>query len=162
MDAINDDMRNDGHKVQKSGNLAGFVTSTGLGEWMSFDPKTREGGELLMKATLAEAADLSEEANKSINVRHFYAHDVESADEKGEVNRWTRIVVFDDKNKAFACGSMGVRKCLAILLQIRGNMPWEPPLKCTVKVRRLDGAKQWMTLEPDIDSLYPADVPKKK
>lgn len=135
--------------------LASFVQDGKKGEWFSFDPRTREGGELLIKATLLEQKPMLEMTGETIAVSNFYANDVESVKDDGSVEEFTRIVIFDDKGNAFSCGSAGVRKSLAVMLSVRGNMPWNPPVRCKIKLRSLEKGKQFMTLEPEIDSLYP-------
>lgn len=123
------------------------------GEWYSFDPTTTEGAGMLVAATLGEPEKLGKMAGETIGIVHFYACDASKQKQDGEVDEWTRIVLFTDDGKCYSCGSRGVAKSLAVLLRIRGNMPWNPPVKCKVRVDALPGPKLWITLFPDMGTL---------
>lgn len=133
--------------------LCSYTNTDGKIEISTFDPSTEEGAEMLILATIADIKDLSELANLTINVRHFLMHEASRVYPSGEVDTWQRIVIINDKGEAYSCGSIGVKKCLEIMLRVRKSKLFNPPVKCTVMVEKLDGAKQWMTLRPDIDSL---------
>ncbi|MCJ7767816.1 hypothetical protein MUP79_05460 [Candidatus Bathyarchaeota archaeon] len=156
MDAIQQDLaivRNDVSAIAEVSPLCTHRHSDGV---MSFDPKTEEGAIMLIKAELLQQRELKELTNQTINIRHIFAKPIDDVDDNGEVNRYVRIVLFDDSGAAFSCGSKGVLKSLSVLLAIRGPMPWNPPIACTVKVTTLANKQNWMTCEPDLKKLFPA------
>lgn len=121
---------------------------------MSFNPQTPEGAIRLVQATLEECDKLEDQRGKDLNLVHWMVHPAQTTDENtGEVKEFARIIVWDDKDKPYSCGSIGVDKSIAILEMTRGKAPWSPPLKVKVTVRRLANKNNWMTLVPDIDSL---------
>lgn len=121
---------------------------------MSFNPRTKEGAILLLKATLHECKKLEDMAGKELELVHHMSHPAESVDQRtGEAKPFKRIVVFDKSGEAYSCGSLGVDKSITIIEFARGKAPWNPPLKVTVEVRRLTNKNNWMVLVPDIDSL---------
>lgn len=162
MDAIKQDLaevQSDISHVSSISPLAKFSHDGGV---MSFDATTREGAEMLIKAELLDQRELKELINGKIKVRHIFAKPIEDEDEHGEPNRYVRMVIFDESGAAFSCGSRGVLKSLSVVFAIRGAMPWNPPVACTVKQRSIGDKRIWMTLEPDIDSLFPPSHADKK
>jgi hypothetical protein len=163
MDAVTSsvvEVRNDNLSLA---DISPLAKKSHAGAVMSFDPTTRAGAIMLIKAELLEQRELKELVNTKIKITHIYAKPIEDTDDQGEVNKYVRMVIFDDSGAAFSCGSRGVFKSLSVLHAIRGAMPWDPAIVCTVKLRSLEGKKQWMTLEPDMDSLFPAShSPPKK
>lgn len=134
-------------------NLYAVVTTGYKGTLASFDPSTEEGAEMLVKASLGEVPNIKEIAGQQINLTHFYAHGAAKTHDNGEVDEWTRIVLFDDKGRAFSAGSMGVAKSLAILMQVRKSAKFDPPVLVTVKMKSLGGNRLWIELIPDMNSL---------
>lgn len=130
-----------------------YENTDGKMELSTFDPESPEGAAMLIEATIGELPDLSTLANMDIKVRHMLMHEASREIEGGEIETWQRIVVFDEKGQGYSCGSMGVKKCIEIMLRVRKAKLFDPPVLCKVKVKRLEGAKQWMTLEPNIESL---------
>jgi len=133
--------------------LAGQFAPTGNKVYSTFDPKTKAGASLLIAARLGECRQVESMVGKTILVCDYYAEEVEGHDDKGEVNRWVRLVVFDNDGTAYQCGSIGVRKSLATIAQIRGVGQLNPPVKCTVRQKRTDNKNLFMWLEPDVDDM---------
>lgn len=123
------------------------------GEFMSYDATLPEYAIMHIEATLGKPKDLSELTNMEIAVSNFLLSDASRETENGQIEEWKRIVIFDDKNVPYSCGSKGIAKSLAVLFPIRGPMPWNPPLLCKVKVEKLSGTRIWMTLQPDMPKL---------
>lgn len=121
---------------------------------MSFNPSTPTGAIKLVMATLSECPMLEEKSKEKLSLTDYIIHPASSTgDTPGEVQEFDRIVVFDNDGKAYACGSIGVKKSIAVMELIRGKAPWQPPFVVTVKTRRLGNGNNWMTLEPDMELL---------
>lgn len=121
---------------------------------MTFDPQTPDGAKKLIQATLHECKKLEDMKDKTLEVTDYISHPASANEgEQGEVKEFTRIVVFDKSGEAYSCGSLGVSKSIALLKLTAGKGPWKPPIKCTVRIRRLANRNNWMILEPDLDSL---------
>lgn len=124
---------------------------------MSFNPQTAEGAVRLVQATLQEVPKLEDMRDKELSIVHWMAHPAQMAgDTEGEVKEFNRIIVWDDKENAYSCGSTGVDKSIGLLELTRGKAPWNPPVKVKVKIRRLANKNNFMVLEPDIESLKEA------
>lgn len=124
---------------------------------MSFNPQTPEGAVKLVKATLKECPKLETKAKEKLHLTDWMSHPAQKEGKTaGEVQEFTRIVLFDVDGTAYECASMGVDKSIAVLELTRGKAPWKPPLVVTVQVRRLGNGNNWMILDPDIDSLSAA------
>lgn len=122
----------------------------------SFDPTTPAGARLLVQATLLECLQLGEHGNRELHIVDWYAHEAGRTKEDGEFDEWTRVVLFTADGKVYSCGSRGVAKSLAIFAVARNALHFDPPVKCTVQVKKLANAKNWITLVPDLDSLCPS------
>ena len=121
----------------------------------SFDVTSDRGRIMLVKATLMDCKPLKDLVNLDINITDYYIHPASSEETNGEIEEFNRVVVFDDKGEAYQCAARGVIKSLAVLTYARGSLPFDPPIKCTVKLKDIGGAKQWLTLIPDLHSLSP-------
>jgi hypothetical protein len=97
---------------------------------------------------------------KQIEITDWYCHVAGSTDEQGEFDEFTRIVLFTKDGTAYQCAARGVLKSLAVFAYARNSLHFDPPLKCEVKLLQLKGAKQWLTLIPDMDSIVAK--PKKR
>lgn len=142
--------------VSELGNMRSMkaVFKPGMDTVISFDPTTKEGAEMLVKATLTELPSLASKVKEHVSITNIFAHPAESIDDKtGEVQTFTRVVVFDESGEAYDCGSSGVLKSLEIVRIIRGNPPWNPGVKCLVRIEQTGGKRQWMTLVPDVASI---------
>jgi len=131
------------------------------GELMSYDPQTQQGAMMHLQATLGEVPDLQSLVNQKILVSNFLVHDASSLNEKGKLEEWKRIVIFDAEGQPYSCGSTGVGKSLAVMFPIWGMMPWIPPVECVVKVRRTGNKNIWMTLEPTPEEIAKLSKAKK-
>lgn len=132
---------------------AGSATS-GNQVRMSFNPGSAEGAIKLIKATLKDCANLEDKSKEVLELTDYIMHPASTSGEAdGEVKDFTRIVVFDKDGTPYSCGSQGVEKAINILEMVAGKAPWNPPLKVKVTIRRLGNGRNWMILDPDMDSL---------
>ena len=115
---------------------------------------------MIVKATLLPCVPLKEMIGKQLEITDWYCHVAGSTDESGEFDEFTRIVLFDKGGQAYQCAARGVLKSLAVFAYARSSLHFDPPLKCEVKLLQLKGAKQWLTLIPDMDSIVAK--PKKR
>lgn len=141
------------------------ITASGTGRnvKMSFDPKTPEGAIKLVQATLKEVPLLETINGQYIDLVDWMCHPAQKIDPKSqEVKEFSRIVVWNNKGEAYSCGSQGVDKSIAVLELTRGKAPWAPPMRVKVWSRRLGNGNNWLTLDPDIDSLTSILKPRKK
>jgi hypothetical protein len=131
-----------------------FYVSGLSGEFMTFDPGTREGAELLVKCTLGQPKELASLANTPIEVSHFYVTDAASADDDGEETAWKRTVLVTPSGETYSCGSQGVLKSLYVIMLARRSVPWIPPVKFIVRLAKTSKKHNWMFLEPDMESVF--------
>jgi hypothetical protein len=120
----------------------------------SFNPETPRGFELLIKGMQGEQKDLSEEANKDLLVTDYLIHPASSIDdETGEVKDFDRVVVYTKDGNVYSCGSLGVKKSIALMAMARGTATWDPPIACKVRTTKTSGKKNWMELVIDIPAM---------
>lgn len=122
----------------------------------SFKTDNPAGARMLVQATLLPCEPLADVGTRELLLTDWYAHDAGRADEQGEYEEWTRIVLFTADGKVYSCGSRGVAKSLAVFSIARNSLHFDPPIKCVAKRQQLAGGKQWLSLIPDIDTLCPA------
>lgn len=163
MDAINQDLAVVADPVLNLQEVKPFIRFSHGDALMSFDPSTREGVEMLVKAELLDQKELKASANLDIEIVHMFAKRIDDIDERGEEKSYVRMVIFDSKGEAYSSGAKGVVKSLSVISAARGAMPWKPPVKAKVNVRTLDGQKIWVTLQPDMNTLFPPshETPKR-
>lgn len=128
----------------------------------SFDPSTPYGRDKLVKATLLDCVPLKEVINKKLNITDFYVHDVAAVNDNGEVDEFSRIVIFDADGTTYQCAARGVAKSLAVLVFTRMAIPFDPPIAVEVKLKSLSDGRQWLTLIPDLASIGAIEHKKKK
>lgn len=138
----------------ESGSLAEQFAPTGLSVYSTFDTHTRDGATRLLQATMGESIKLRKMIGKKILVDHFYAHEVESVDEKtGESKAWIRTVLFSPDGKSYDCGALGVRKSISIVAQIRGPGYFNPPIEFDVIMDTTAKGRNWLYIKPDVEKL---------
>ena len=72
--------------------------------------------------------------NKNIKVKDVLVEAIDIVDEEtGEVERAPRVVLIDDKGKAYQAVSMGIFNAVKKAIQIFGEPTWEEPIEFTVK-----------------------------
>jgi len=98
----------------------------------SFDPSTKDGAIMIVKATLLPCVPLKEMIGKQLEITDWYCHVAGSTDESGEFDEFTRIVLFDKGGQAYQCAARGVLKSLAVFAYARSSLHYDPPLKCEV------------------------------
>src|SRR5687768_2340173 len=87
----------------------------GMDTYISFDPSTQEGGEMLVACQLEEIPDLIQLAGKDVYIANVMCHPAQSVNRNtAEVDEWIRTVIFDAEGKMYSCGSAGVLKSLEI------------------------------------------------
>lgn len=129
---------------------------------MSFDPTSPTGAEKLITGSLDKLQSLREIANEVLEITDYFQHPAEKVGKDGSVTAFIRSVVFDKSGKAYDCGSDGVYKCLALVKAIKGNGPWNPPVKCKVLIRDLGDSKMFLLLRPLVESLFDNQTMPKK
>lgn len=134
--------------VERIARFVRMARSGEPGDMFSYDPTTPDGAVMHLMANLSEVPDLSSLVNKTIKVANFLMHDASRENRLGELDEWKRIVIFDEQNQPYSCGSSGVAKSLITMFPIFGMMPWSPPVECDVKIKKLSDGKQWMTIVP--------------
>lgn len=139
--------------AQYAGSLMQVATSGHKCQMSSFDPSSTEGAIMLVKATLMDATPLRDMIGKTIAVTDFYVHDAGREGKDGELDEWSRIVIFDDKGNAYSCGSRGVAKSLGVMCFARRQTQFRPPIRCEVKLKTFPNGHNWLTLTPNLDDL---------
>lgn len=74
--------------------------------------------------------------NKKIAVENFLIEIQEILnDETGEIERAPRVVLIDEKGKAYQSVSVGMLNAVKNAVQVFGMAPWEPALQVEIKQR---------------------------
>lgn len=115
----------------------------------TFDLDSAEARKLAYNATTASES-LSDHIGEKINLVHVLAQNVELEDmnNPGVMNQAVRVILIDDKNRAFGTVSSGVLNSVQQIIGIMGHpSTWEKPL--TVKASKKRGRKgfEFTTLE---------------
>lgn len=114
--------------------------------FMSFDPRTPDGGRLLDKCEESPDHKLIEKANLTFQIQHIYAHYITVVNkETAEARDALRVCLISDKGEVFSCVSEGVRKAVRRLMLKRGLPPYNPPEPVQVQLKRIGENRQWLT-----------------
>ena len=98
-----------------------------------------KGGDRKTKAKLYNASNNPEHKvgdfiNKTIKVKDVLVEVINIADEEtGEVETAPRVVLIDDKGKAYQAVSTGIFNAVKKAISIFGEPTWEEPLEVTIK-----------------------------
>ena len=86
-----------------------------------------KGGDRKTKAQLYNASN-------NIKVKDVLVEAIELVNEEtGEMERAPRVVLIDDKGKAYQAVSMGIFNAVKKAIQIFGEPTWDEPIEFTVK-----------------------------
>lgn len=106
----------------------------------NFTGSPREIWSKISKASGSELLGGGKAIDCLIKLKHYYMHEADlRPDEKGEIKRVVRTVLFDENGTGYAFVSDGIFQDVAILVQTFGNAPFEPPLKVMVKEIKTGG-----------------------
>lgn len=98
-----------------------------------------KGGDRKSKAKVYNAMNNPEHKvgdfiNKTINVKDVLVEEIELANEEtGELERAPRVVLIDDKGKAYQAVSAGMFNAIKNAIQVFGAPTWEEPLPMLIK-----------------------------
>lgn len=98
-----------------------------------------KGGDRKTKAKLYNASNnpdhkVGDFINKSIKVKDVLVETIDLVnDETGEVERAPRVVLIDDKGRAYQAVSLGIFNAVKKAIQIFGEPTWDEPIEFTVK-----------------------------
>ncbi len=110
---------------------------------------TPAGRRSLVAAMSGDVLSLTESIGQELNLTDFLVHEYDKVDEKtGQVNRLTRLVVFDKDGTPLACVSKTLLNSLKHLVFAFGPPPWKTPLKVRVKMKRKGDNVQVYWFEP--------------
>lgn len=106
----------------------------------SISAETQEE-KLAIYAAVSDSEELKKMLNKVINVTDVIIQPVEvESEQTHEMEKANRIVLVDDKGKAYGCTSSGVETSLKNLFAIVGMAPWNPAIPLMpVEVRGRNG-----------------------
>lgn len=98
-----------------------------------------QGGDRATKAKVYNAMNNPEHKvgdmiNKTINVKDVLVEIIELANEEtGELEEAPRVVLIDDKGKAYQAVSAGIFNAVKNAIQVFGAPTWDEPLPCLIK-----------------------------
>lgn len=98
-----------------------------------------QGGDRKAKAAIYNAANnpdhkVGDFINKVIMVKDVLVEQIELADEQtGELEVCPRVVLIDDKGKAYQAVSVGIFNAVKTAIQVFGAPTWDEPLPMLVK-----------------------------
>lgn len=95
----------------------------------------RESAAKVFNAMNNPEGNLRDYINKTLSIKDVFAEVIDLEAENGELEQAVRVVLIDDKGKAYQAVSKGVFNALKNLMSIPyiGSPTWEPPLKLMVK-----------------------------
>jgi hypothetical protein len=126
-----------------------WLTPLPEGVFTSLDLSTPEGRMAYMDCQQEDCQDMSSVVNTEIAVRHVLLHPAKSErPEGGEMDFWTRAVLFLSDGRMIACGSLGVLKSLRLAATVFGRPPW-PGLRGKVVQQQLGDQKRWYVIKWD-------------
>lgn len=97
-----------------------------------------QGGDRETKAKVYNAMNNPEHKvgdyiNKVINVKDVLVEMIEVADDEGNLESAPRVVLIDDKGKAYQAVSTGIFNAVKNAIAIFGSPTWDEPLPCLIK-----------------------------
>lgn len=102
----------------------------------------------VLKAVTTSISIRDEHLGKPINLKDWIVQVISLTNEDGTVARVPRIVLIDDKGKAFHCISDGVSRSLQNIAVVMGDPKnWDSPLKIAVVEKSAGGTNRYMTIE---------------
>jgi len=94
-----------------------------------------------------QSTPLAAHVGRVLPVRHVVSHRQELVDkETGEVTSGDRIILVTSAGEAFATVSAGVRRSIALYMQLNGKPPWTPPLNLVLEEVPLPGGRKTFQL----------------
>lgn len=111
----------------------------------NFDGDDQQRFRLRMLA-MNDAEPVADHLNEKIPVRYWMCHEVQIADEQGEVEDCVRTVLITPDGKAFACVSFVVAKAVREICRTYGQDPLDPPLPVKIS-QKSKGAKRMYILK---------------
>lgn len=114
----------------------------------SLNLRRPEDQQLLIEVANGEWPTARELANKIIEIEHVVSSRVHRELVDGEVEEWTRIALVSPSRDIVIAGSAGISQSLSLLMLGWGLPPYRPAKRVTVRIKALDGGKQWLWLSP--------------
>lgn len=116
--------------------------------WSSLDLKSPGGQRDYLKAKQGECLPVDGFIGKPIEIVDLLFHEAESLDpETGEMSSWIRGVLITKAREFIGVGSTGIKNSLADIITVRGNPPFDPPLRVMVKQRTTAAKRRMYYLE---------------
>lgn len=115
--------------------------TSGVMSYCSFVAETDSDKKTLYNIQNATADRVSDHVGETVNLRHVYVETVQCTNEEtGEVTTCPRIILIDDKNKGYACVSLGIFSALRRMFAIYGTPDtWSNAIK--IKFRNITKGK---------------------
>lgn len=116
------------------------------GIFSSVQAETQEE-KLEIYASISDCDDLKKQVNKVINVENVIIQQVELPnDDTGELEKANRIVLIDNKGKAYGCTSTGVETSIKNLFAVVGAAPWSPAIPLMPVMKQGRNGWEFMSL----------------
>ena len=135
--------------------LVAFNTeSAERGTVQHFIDTTTQEGKIQLFSALQNAGKLDEHLNEDIPLTNAVAQAVQVTDENtGETNDSVRVILIDDKGKAYAATSPTLASGLNTLFGIFGTPDtWTQPLHIKVVERRSRRGYRFFSIEPAVNT----------
>jgi len=113
--------------------------------WSSINGGTREERLAIFDA-ISNCGSLEDQEGTIINLENVIFQQVEMENDDGDTVDATRIVVIDDKGKAYGCVSSGVHTALKNLFGCMGVPPYDPAIPLLVEKKQGRGKYKFTTL----------------
>lgn len=126
-----------------------FMPGTGRRSYCSVKAETMEEKAALFNCVNSPSDKLKDNINIPIMLRHVYAEDTEFTNaETGEVQSGVRMVLIDDKGKAYQSCSKGVFGAVSKLFALFGEPgTWDKPIKIVPKLMNVAANRSVVTFE---------------
>lgn len=136
-------------KPATSNELSGNETMNAFmgGIFSSVQAETQDE-KLAIYDAISDCEDLKKQVNKTIYVENIIIQQVElQDDETGDIEKANRIVLIDDKGKAYGCTSSGVETSIRNLIAVVGAAPWSPAIPLTPVMKQGRNGWEFMSLQ---------------
>lgn len=118
-----------------------------------FDPTDPANEADVLRVDEKGTRDWTQHTTEPFLLRTWAAHKVEKPDEDtGEMKVYVRVVLLDPDGETLTFGSKGVVQSLDMIRTLRGDGPYDPPLKITVVRIALGGERQYLKLRLKIET----------
>ena len=99
-------------------------------------------------ATGVECKPGAEIVDQVFGLKYWFVHEIELANDRGQMNKALRTVLIDASGNAYGFVSSGIYKALQLMVSHLGREAFDPPLPIIVRSRKNAGGRKYYSIEP--------------